>query len=441
MNQFFDRHVLMRPHESFFDELKTLRFWVVFAGLLALTYWIGHKRPVEVASLAMWDAIEMGSTPLPEFDRNSELALISPEDYASMFRGESPLDSDAVAQLLATALHRGAEKVVVDLDTNAEKFVTLQRRIAFLLHCLAQDCSDGKRFAFLRERDAVALALEKRNAEPYRALSNLDKELEQVRDRVIWARGAKVVPAKGEHESPTFRPQRVLGQEEPMAKSAIVLLQADTDGRLRRLRPKFELEAGGVLPAAAVLASSRQLDPENFQEEEIRPRLLAYLGRIHSTLASAFLTETTPLLNKTVFLGGNYSMADSFYMADGREHWGVEVIAAASRALAEPEEAGIVSEIGWRAEWTIKILLAFLVAFVHHYVRPLAALLLMALVLISFALAAATVGLAIGFILNLAGLMLGLGVEQSVEGALSAEHRLQHAVAAASQEGIHTQHV
>jgi len=437
------RHVLWHHKGTFRDRLSTPAFWLEFLILLALTNWLGHTRPVEVASNATWDAVETSmargkgdAVHIVEIDKN---------DYRQLFSATSPLDADPLAKLIASLLAHDPQSLIVDLDTSETKFVTLRRRIAFYLRCL-EGCSPEDGTKFLLERNAPPG--ESPKLEPYSKLLPLTSQLDKINKRVIWARGA--IPP--EREGGNFTLEPVLGASDPCEPagtvcSGAVMLRPDDDGRLRRVRPFLPVGAGyvpalvfaarpGVRPDLRGHVDDRQADSAT---EEVRLRFPKYLAGLPVTTAGEFHSRPFSLSGRTVFLGGNYSAADWFYMADGREHPGVEVLAAATLALSKDEH---VIEVHPYVEFALDVFVSLVGAVLHFFLRPAFALaMVVSFILIGTGLSV-SLNIALGMILNFVALIVSVGIDQSVSGAIEAGEALEeeragrHPTAGARQEHI-----
>lgn len=406
------RYVLIRnrTRHTFAAEIQKARFLVVFGLMLWATWYLGHLRPVEVASNAVWDAIELEvARRNPDLRERVEIIEITDGDYKSLFKEISPLDPVPLARLVAMVLHQqnkdsDTEKVILDIDTSGKQFDDLATTIALLLNCLDEEgCanpSEGPAKQFV----------------------------DRVKTRVLFARGA-TPQADGE----TFSLRHVLGTKGQLsahiAHSAPVILRPDLDGRLRRIKPYIKVGNDAVVSMS--VAAQPGLSIENAlatagkwgNGREIRLALLPYLTQLRATAAGEFLTGPHSLTGKTVFIGGRYSAADEFYMADGRQHSGVHVLAAASLALADGED---IYEAPPAIEFTLKVLLAVLVTVIHHWLRPVAAFGLTGLGMTALVTAAASAGFALGFVLNMAAFLVGIGLEQSVEGAINSDETLRN---------------
>lgn len=374
------------------------------AILLLLTRLIGHTRPIEHASRVMWDAIESALTPDSPPRPDVLLVTISAPDYQFLFRNASPLDGDALAQLLAKIMASSPKRIFVDLDTADSKFAHLPLRIAYSLRCLRQGCPTG---AYRREADSLCSASE---AAPYSPVA-LAVELAEVSELVVWAQGIRI---GNSGESEGLLP--VLGAL-AHAKGGVVALQADSDGRVRELPedlphpplPFWELAARDLGPETHADAVSHR---------HARPRLLPLLrpGVIPEISAGEFLVKGAGNLSKkVVFLGGQYSAADRFYMADGLMHAGVTVLAAAAIATAQND---FVKEFDG-LEWSVKLALALCVWYGnHHFHNPWVKLAFVFGLLGLTCVVAVALAFQFGSILSLGGLLFAILLEQSVEGTV-----------------------
>jgi hypothetical protein len=407
---------VLRKHPDFIQELRTARFWLVFLIIVIVNVWLGHERPVEVASHATWDAVEVSLANRSSRSRGVHIIEITKTDYEELFGSTSPLEPDALAKLIATALTQHPHKLVVDIDTSASKFLDLPRRVAFFLHCL-NGCAADAMTKYLPYRDAQARQGDLPALEPHAFVleAKLREAIRQINDTVVWARGAS--PPKP--EGANFALEPVLGKQtvDDGVCAGVVMLQADDDGRLRRLRRFFPTGRDSD-PSLAFLARpdvvSRACDATrgDRDSEEVRLQFAPYLRQLSTTSAGEFLHKPFSLRGQTVFLGGNYSPADWFYMVDGREHTGVEALSAGALALSAN---AVVNEWnGWYTALALEFFLGLVVSAVYHTFKPILAFAIVLIVIVGGSELAVAGSMAIGMIVNIVALCLAVGIDQSV---------------------------
>jgi CHASE2 domain-containing sensor protein len=321
----------------------------VFALIIAASVGIGHFRPVLNASYLLWDAVESAASCLSKaprtFSDKVRVVLIDDASYDSIFDATSPLPSDSLAALIATILVQGPQELIVDIDTGHNTHSGLI--------------------------DAIVKKM--RNAQK---ASNMPADetaiLDSIRARVLWAKG--VTRHAADAEAPRWRYSQILGGNRERWQSAAPLLQPDPDGRVRETLPCIQVEtlsSGKVnkpveaptLITEAAIALNPTLSLEclghSREAHPLRPRFTRYLPLVeNSTLGTeAIMTGVGwfkllgvgDLKDKVVFLGGDYAQSDRYYMADGKEHPGVILLAAGAVALAQQdhtEELGTIGDIG-----------------------------------------------------------------------------------------------
>lgn len=371
------------------------RFWVVFLLLFIATTVIGQTRPVAVASNAIWDAFEAYQANVDaELSKKVLVIEIIAKDYERQFRSTSPLDIDPLARLTALILYQRPQKLVVDLDTSDARFNALRPRVADVIRCLRNAKSCGQRTA---------------TAE--------DREIQEMFDTIVWARDA-ASPRAGET---AFELRPVLGISDPegrMPFSAAAIARPDDDGRLRHIAPFIPI-GHAVFPTVPVAGRPR-MDPREAIEdvaelrahgEPIRLRILPSLRRLAVSEAGEFLTQPANLKDKTVFLGGSYDTRDTFLLTDGAEYPSVEVMAAAAMALAAGDT---VKDLPQVVEIAFDVLLALAVAWIHHTWPRWGAVLVVAVAIPGALLGLRSLGYAMGYVLNLVALVIGVSIHQMV---------------------------
>lgn len=385
--------------------------------LLLVTYVLGHTRPVQHASWALWDAIEAASSLRLQGTEHVRIVSINPQDYQQLFRATSPLDPDGLAKLIARVLMGAPKRVYVDIDTSASQFEHLELRIAYHRACMqARKCPDGE----------FRTANETRNSAGWTPgqplIGSLTSLSAEVRDKVRWARAVDADTAceDGETAQASFTAAPVLGVNtgKDDVRFGHVAVLASSDGRVRQ----FPLHLGGQLfwrMAARDIAQTTGLPAVS--APTCRPKFLPALrpGVLTEISASEIISGSQPVDGKIVFLGGGYDRADRFYTADGLIHPGISLLAAVSLANAQ----GAFSRQSEALEWFSKIALCLLVFYANNRVsNPLRRL---GLLLCGFGLFC---GLLIvfafwfGSILPLAALFVSLLLEQAYEGTVHGGH-------------------
>jgi hypothetical protein len=303
----------------------------------------------------------------------------------------------------------------VDIDTSDQKFRDLPFRAAYQLRCLEKGCPNDP---YQSERAGLCSTRTEPNP---KLVAALDEEMDRVIKHVVWLRGVE-----GDKDR-TLGPMPVLGGIAPDARhrTAIVAVRPDPDGRLREFpedlpgEPAWEKAAAELKPNVVKTAGVKA-----------RPLLTPALipGVLGETTAGELVAagpiEGRKWKGKVVFLGGRYEAGDSFYLTDGRRHPGVVVLAAATLAHANQN---FIIEAKW-LEWLVKIFLALAVIFLNHAIEtPWQRLALVVLLFIGTCAVFVMLSVRMGWVLSLAGLMLSLLVEQTVEGTLSAKAVEKHA--------------
>ena len=385
--------VLADPGEAFLRELTKPLFLVTLALLMLLSNVVGHLWFFEYPGLKSLDVFAASSLAKPA--AYAQIVTVDSKDYQNYFGGISPLNGDKLGCAIRKIFELGPAVVVVDFDT----------------------------------------------------LSTQVPRHEAFGERAVWARGATV------GEDGRLDPLPILDnrlEDPPMW--GLALVPEDRDGTIREFARYIESSDGRWLPslhwAAAeafcrVTSAACQYLPTNgksgdkstldpavfhrrytFQTLRLRNFVAPSSDRSQACMGvwgSKKAPDDNPLRGKLVFLGGSYALSDRQPTPFGMMN-GVEIAANAVEAEFDPAKPGLISVL---VRLSVEILLAVIVAAVHHYLQPRYALVATMLVLVAAIFFGSFVVFYVGsYRASFAPLVVGIWIEQLFESAERA-HKLE----------------
>ena len=364
-----------------------LRFALVTLLLIPASEWVSKNVLIEPASTWYLDL------QLRRLDKEQEhftrIVRIDPEDYTRIFRGQSPLSGVAIAETVCAIAKHGPAVVVVDLDTSSES-------------------------SFPPGFDSKSISIPVVWAVDTTSSVDSDGRLVQQPDPVLGGRLA---------EQPPY---------------GIARMPQDFDGLIRRWK-KEEQVAGHsrpTLPWAAVQeycrpprscensslheASTTFTRDVRFQEIRLSELLPKPTGRIPASCKPD--TVDPRLAGRIVVLGGFYSRDDRHETSWGTRR-GAELVAMAIEHVFRPAP---LHKMATTAKWSLKILLALLIAYIHHRLRPLAATAATVLLLPVAVVILGEVLFQFGsFEVGVVAFAVGILIDQLITAAERAEHLAQ----------------
>jgi CHASE2 domain-containing sensor protein len=397
MKKWLHRWVLYERTGVFLKGWRKASFLVVSVVMIFASEWLGKSVLVEPA--AKWHMDAQIRKRDKQQEQVTRIVRIDPEDHATIFGGRSPLSAVALVNAACSLATRGASVVVVDLDTSSPLAFPADARLRFKL-----------------PRSPVPIIW----AADSEWVSNEDGQLEQRGDLVLG----------GLVNEPTY---------------GVARMPLDFDGLVRRWS-RFEKVAGQWRPTlvwAAVRAACRSAprdgcpDEETLQtepsadmsSEKSPPPAMTVDYDFLPIRLSDFMGQTAPaefpriceaaavdprLAGRIVVLGGFYSREDRHDTP-----WGTrESARLVAMAIEEAFHGGPMHKLADPVKWMLKLLLALLIACIHHWVRPVAATaltiggLLPAAVLVSGELA-----FRFGYDVGVVVFGLGILIEQLLAGA------------------------
>lgn len=362
------------------------RFVLVTVALILASGWVSKNVLIEPASTWYLD-LQLRRLEKAQ-ERFTRIVRIDPEDYKRIFEGHSPLSGIAIVETVCAIAKHGPAVVVVDLDTSSEssfaegfKWDSIPVPVVWAVDTTSSVDSDGR--------------------------------LVQQADPVLGGRLAKQPPY------------------------GIARMPQDFDGLIRRWK-KEEIVAGHsrpTLPWAAVEEYCRRQScqdsppgtasttfTQDFQFQEIR--LSEFLPRPARKIPASCKPETADprLAGRIVVLGGFYSRDDRHETSWGTRR-GAELVAMAIEHRFRPAPLHKMADA---AKWILKFLLALLIAYIHHRLRPLAAtaatVLLMPVAVVILGEAMFQFG---SYEVGVVAFAVGILIDQLITAAERAEHLAQ----------------
>lgn len=405
--------------------IPRLRYWSIFLAAFIVSYGIGALPPVDQASALIWDGVEsLLMTRDRTLDDDVRVVLVSEAEFESWFAGQSPLDRSKLAAVLVQILQKDPARVFVDLETKPSEMTELLSEIARIAEIM------GAAFSLAEIEDKLVWADAPVDwPSDQRALDQLDAK-ERVCAQPMFL---QTEPDNGYLES-NSRAKR----NGPFGARSIAALGPALDGRTRevctcftridnrespRLHPEpvetFIFKGAKQVYSAASNCGSTVCSAPTFSFtselcEPVQPRFLAILplpARTIISLEELLAGNGSGLKGKVVFLGGDYFSRDRFYLPDGNEYPGVEVLAAASMAIA----LGQTIENWLIVDIAAGIVMGLLVSFLIFRFRPWHAFGLSVLAALFGCAFFVRLSFELGSILSVAGVMLGVGISHGIE--------------------------
>lgn len=348
----------------FLSEVIRLRFILVTLGLVALNTALSVSPFVRSAGLAGLDLLQLVRY---SHASHSVIVGIGSEDYRIHFGSASPLNPEKLMEALTAIDRHGPAVIVVDIDTSARSF-----------------CSAS---------------------------------VPVVKAPLVWARDA------AQNGSGALTEGDVLGGCGELPKRVgLSVFHYDRDNTVRHAVRQFDAYRSrqASLPWATVLAYRGQ-DPDTDGGYDARI-IRAHLGLepfipLDDVLQAAHPGQDNPLRGKIVLLGGYYG-GDDHPTPFGRVS-GVHIVADAIES--ELQHSGI-REVPDGIRLLFEILIAVLVAAIHHYLMPKYAALTTLMLAVFSVFGSIIAFLWGGFWMSFVVVVVGLWIEESYEGTVHAQY-------------------
>ena len=378
------------------------KFIAVVVALMLLSNWAGHAFFVEPFTAWYHDIQARRTSKLQE--RSTRIVRVDEREHRYIFGGRSPLFGDKIVQAVCALVSRGPSVVVVDLDTSAE-------------------------YDFPQKLT-----------------------LPQWPVPVIWATDVDDTQSANQ-----LKPDPVLGgRVEPHPTYGLAVMPTDFDDVVRRWR-QFEMVAGYPRPTLA-WAAVRELCRDQGQDRPVRcpdrkeleleDALVMRVGEDPAFLndfnflpmgISEFMpadksgqanprgfptvcpvsTKDPRLAGRIVILGGRFSRGDIHQTPWGRKQ-GAELVAMAIEHILDPASRPELAEY---ALLGFELVLAILIALIHHWIRPIpATIATLALLPLAVICAAELMFQLGGYQLGVVPFIVGMLIHQLVGSAERAEH-------------------
>jgi CHASE2 domain-containing protein len=353
--------------KSFIHELLHWRFLLTLTALLTLSSWLSHFWILQYAGLASMDVF---ATVQPtQVAERSRIVSIGEQEYETYFDARSPLEPQKLAWAIGKILELQPAVLAVDIDTSPSQY----------LHMAVPETKAPIVWA----RDARAVGGELR---PKAVLGNRDV------DPLHW--GLAVLPYSLDWTVRTYpRMFRVGGRNWSSFHWAIVMAYCSGNSD-SQCPPKTdtEMDAG-------------ELSVPTFHHRYQIPNIPLADILVQGSLPP----DNNPVRNKIVLLGGYYG-SDEHPTPFGPVR-GVELIATAVESEFEPQ--GQMQNL---TKYGLKIVLALLIAWLHHTLRPRYALLATLLFLGSLILAGSYIAFRVSaYRADFMPFLIGIWIEQQFE--------------------------
>jgi len=383
-------HIVREHRESFWKTICRLRFLATLVVLILLSSLLSRSWTFEYAGLRSQEILQRAVSPVPA--QFSRIVSISSEDYLDLF-GER-LEAPELRKAILRILDFNPAIVVVDLDTSARRFQQLRREL---------DSTAQSRIVWARDVEERA---DNGDLELLPLLGDMDSS------NLTW--GLALFPRSPDWTVRLYRREFTIGTEQkPSIHWAAVKKFCD----VARLKP----------PACDHI--QRDIQAVSLDDDElIVPVMHAryrfepwHLGDVLDARKQAMprVAKANDLDGKIVLLGGAYSTQDQHQTPFGIAS-GVEVVANAVEAELNPHGRRAITET---SQIALKVLLALLVAGIHHFCRPFYALwFTMGVLVLLIASGSVLAGLFSGYRADFVPFLLGLLIDQLYTSAERAEH-------------------
>jgi len=366
-----------RPRgRSFFAHVTSWQFVLTLACLFGVDYLLEGTTIAERATLGGFDTVSEFFTPLDA--KRTAVVAISGLETAKYFAGKRPIPAESLAKVVTRLMRLHPRVLVVDVFT------------------------DGA---------------------DYRRVQLTDSLLLSEQHRIIWAQSADTVSGE---MLPVLG-----GTSNPPGRTGLAAILADKDRLVRRFRPRYA--ASGVGPASDTIESLPLAAANAFVangHDSVRvvdlPRDTGSIGlRSYGRDPPYFLLDDVmgavptlagraDSLSNRVLVLGFIDGTDEVLTTRGMRS-GPEVVADAVETLLD--DRGSIRGFPSSAEWSVKLALALLVAFVHYRLpRPAAAASMVVLTVLVIIAGFITFHL-FGFWTNFVLIVVGTWIEQLYESA------------------------
>ena len=392
-------HSLIEELNPFGDKSqrwRAIRFWVVLGVMLWLGNVLAHLWVFEYAGLWSGDAL-LRMRP-PKDATSTGVVIVTAEDRLKRLGGVSPIPKDDMLRAVCAVLRVHPKQLGVDLST-------------------------------------AEVPIEKLPKQP-----------------VIWARGVKILR---EGKSLRVEQDSVLGGKHPEARHGLAVAPVKPDWSAREIPLCYEYDEGRVMrtmvgaltkvTTSNIGEECRKEDHEEASSYDVNYQFERFTladfapEKLNATDLQQCIngvgdwdpkspsaeTSAHPLKGRVVLLGGEYDPQDWHPTPYGLRP-GVEVLAGFSEYVLQGLHGGHLES--WQ-KWGLKLILAFIIAWIHCRFRPVAALLLclfgLGILVVSGGVIAAYVA---GYRAATIPFLLGIILEQLVTSAAKGQEGVGNAV-------------